>query len=220
MVELHIIVEGGTSDKNASADTTNNVESLRQSFHQFFSRVLHREDISITMGWGVINAAKEYLNGNKSDCLYIDSDLPPAEIVQWYDKMAHNENPAQVVIIPEDRRERIFFMIQEMEAWFLKQPECIEHWAKQEHYVRVQKRVNENIKEHSLIRNKDIELIAKPSEKLAQLISIYFEKDNKTKKRARYGKLKTAPYLLDALDVEPLIEADQELQRFRGTINS
>lgn len=37
MVNLNIIVEGGTFDPNAGEDTFNNVEALRESLNKFFS---------------------------------------------------------------------------------------------------------------------------------------------------------------------------------------
>ena len=45
MVNLNIIVEGGTFDPNAGEETFNNVEALRESLNKFFSRLLKREDI-------------------------------------------------------------------------------------------------------------------------------------------------------------------------------
>ena len=52
----------------------------------------------------------------------------------------------------------------------------------------------------------------KPSDKLATIFKVYFEKKGKS---ARYGKLKTAPALLDALNTSSLLPLDNELQRFK-----
>ena len=41
MVRLNLIVEGGVYTDNVSAETASNVESLRQSLHKFFNRVLN-----------------------------------------------------------------------------------------------------------------------------------------------------------------------------------
>ena len=41
----------------------------------------------------------------------------------------------------------------------------------------------------------------------------------KNKKAAKYGKLKTAPGLLDALNVTALISLDDELRRFYLFVN-
>lgn len=105
-------------------------------------------------------------------------------------------------------------MVQEMEAWFLKQPECLDRWAELEGYSR--KDAEFNISNHSLIKGKDIELISKPSEKLALIMRRFFFKGSKA---AKYGKLKTSPQLLDSLDIGSLLPLDLELQRFLSVIN-
>ena len=104
----------------------------------------------------------------------------------------------------------MFFMIQEMEAWFLKYPECMEKWAQKEGYNRQDK--GEDISQHSLLKGKVIEEISKPSEKIRTLMKKYFKKG---KKGASYGKLKTSPGLLDEIDTNVLIAKDTELQRFK-----
>ena len=63
MVNLNIIVEGGTFDSNAGEDTFNNVEALRESLNKFFSRLLKRDDISVRVdvGAGYRNATKMFV---------------------------------------------------------------------------------------------------------------------------------------------------------------
>lgn len=97
----------------------------------FFSRLLKRSDISIIvqMGWGVRAAIKQYLSGGAFDCMFVDSDCPKGELETWYESFQNNEYPETSIIIPENRRSGIFFMIQEMEAWMLKQPECLDRWG-------------------------------------------------------------------------------------------
>lgn len=212
MVKLNIIVEGGVQLSNASADTASNVEALRQSFHKFFTKVLNVDNLDITvfMGWGCRMAAKRFLNESNESCLFVDSDAPYDTRYRWFDRLVNEVNPEKTIIIPDVQKQTVFFMIQEMEAWFLKQPECLDRWAIAEGYGR--KDANVAISNHSLVRDKDIENISKPSEKLAIIMKRYFFKD---KKSARYGKLKTAPSLLDALDVTALMPLDRELKRFK-----
>ena len=61
MVNLNIIVEGGTLDPNVSDDTFNNVEALRESLNKLFSRLLKRDDISVRVdiGAGYRNSASK-----------------------------------------------------------------------------------------------------------------------------------------------------------------
>ena len=211
MVRLDLIIEGGVYTDNVSARTASNVESLRQSLHKFFNRILDRDDIEITifMGAGYRNAAKQFAAGNSSMGLFVDSDSPAKTKYLWFNKLVNTEHPEMTIIIPEEKKKHVFFMVQEMEAWFLKQPECLNRWAEVEGYSR--KNAELDISKHSLINGKDIESISKPSEKLALLMKRFFFKETKA---AKYGKLKDAPFLLDSLDVDSLVPLDLELQRF------
>lgn len=221
MVKLNVIIEGGVSLSHIQANIASNVESLRQSFYQFFSRLLKRSDISVViqMGWGVRAAVKQYLSNNTSDSLFVDSDCPKNKLDTWYETLQNNEYPERSIIIPAGRRSNIFFMVQEMEAWVLKQPECLDRWGINQGYIR--KREDETIANHSLIRGKDIETITKPSEKLNILIRAFFEKDLGGKRKSvSYGKLKSAPNILDEIEVDDLLPLDSELQRFRSMVNN
>lgn len=211
MVKLNLIVEGGVYTNNVSAETASNVESLRQSLHKFFTKILKRDDIEITifMGTGYRNAAKQFVGAITPVGLFVDSDLPPETKHLWFDKLTNKTNPEMTITIPQERIRYVFFMVQEMEAWFLKQPECLNRWAKSEGYNR--KNADLDIANHSLIKGKDIESISKPSDKLALIIKHFFFKGTKS---AKYGKLKHSPLLLDSLDVNSLLPKDLELQRF------
>lgn len=215
MVKLNLIVEGGVYTDNVSADTANNVEALRESLHKFFTRLLGRDDVEITifMGNGYRSAAKQFIEEQAPIGLFVDSDLPPEDKHLWFNKLNNSEYPERSIIIPQEKINSIFFMIQEMEAWFLKQPYCLEKWAQKEGYTR---KKHTSIARHSLLKNKDIEKISKPSEKLTIIMRCFFTKN---KKAAKYGKLKTAPGLLDALNVPALKMLDNELQRFCLSVN-
>ena len=216
MVKLNLIVEGGVHTQNASAETASNVESLRQSLYRFFTGILKRTDIEITifMGAGYRNAAKQFVGCSQPSGLFVDSDLPPEIKNLWFDKLINKEHAEMTIIIPEEKKQYIFFMVQEMEAWFLKQPECLDRWAISEGYSR--KDAGFDISNHSLIKGRDIESIFKPSEKLALIMKRFFYKGTKV---AKYGKLKTSPQLLDSLDIDSLLHLDSELQRFVTVIN-
>lgn len=215
MVTLRIIIEGGIHiNGNVDVDTVNNVASLRQSLNKFFSRIISSDKVSIEIiiGTGYRAAAKRFAESESDVSLYVDSDLPAEAVDGWFDKLRNEENPEKSIIIPDSKREDIYFMIQEMEAWFLKQPECIDRWVAAADLIR--KNPEEKICNHSLIRGKDIELIRKPSEKLAILIKKYVADEEG--KAIKYGKLRTAPSLLDNLDVTSLLTKDAELRRFKS----
>ena len=61
MVEIRIIVEGGGQAGASDIITANNTESLRQSLNSFFTRLLCRNDVSISVGYGYRNAAKRFI---------------------------------------------------------------------------------------------------------------------------------------------------------------
>lgn len=203
MVEISLIVEGGDISNNINAQTANNTESLRQALNKFFTRLLNRDDISIKLALvgGNRNAVKMFLKNSDETILFVDSDHSNTD--EWYKKM-------EDMNIPNHKKGNIFFMIQEMEAWFLKQLSCLDRWAEKEGYTRKQEG---DISQHSVLINKNIEDIKKPSDTLATILKVYFEKKGKS---ARYGKLKTAPALLDTLNTSDLLPLDKELQRLKN----
>ncbi len=212
MVEIRVIIEGGmVNTAVADAQTVNNSQALRQSLHRIFSKLLMKEvSIIVELGAGYRNAAKKFVQTPQSACLYVDLDDKRENQSAWFDRLA-TANPDQPIVIPVAKRSNVFFMIQEMEAWILKQPQAIDRWAAFNNYQRLH--ADEPIENHSLIAGKDIETIGKPSEKLHDLIKHYY-KDEHRNKKIRYGKLKTAPGLLDHIDPVQLRSDDSELQRF------
>ena len=218
MVELHLIVEGGGQPDDKNTSIANNTEVLRQSLNSFFSRLLGRDDISIvvSMGFSYRNAVQDFLEKNKY-YLFVDLDAPKSEKANWFEKLA-TENPNKPLCIPDERKKDVYFMIQEMEAWFLKQPQCFQKWGVAEGWQRLHP--SEKIEDHSLIVGKNIEDITKPSEKVGILMRHFFEKQIKEGKRrlAKYGKQTVAPALLDSLDAQVLEQKDSELQRFKSNI--
>jgi hypothetical protein len=213
MVEITVIIEGGivNTDK-ADTLTVDNSQLLRQSFNMIFSKLL-KKDVSIVvqLGAGYRNAASQFVKSEKSGVfLFVDLDDRKEHIPNWFTKL-ETENPDKPITILDSKKDKVFFMIQEMEAWFLKQPASIDKWGKTNNYLRLHP--TKKIEDHSLISSKDIENIAKPSEKLYDLIKHFFENERNGKK-IQYGKLKSAPGLLDQLDVSDLLKKDCELQRF------
>lgn len=214
MVNLNIIVEGGTLDPNVSDDTFNNVEALRESLNKLFSRLLKRDDISVRVdiGAGYRNAARMFVKHAANHYLYVDSD--DVDTDRWFDKL-DNPDPNKAIVIPADAKDKVFFMIQEMEAWFLKQPECLDRWGKAQGYIR-QKRGIE-IAADNQIAGKDIEGLSKPSRIVGVIVQRYFERvlPNGKPQKVKYGKLKSAPGIIDQLNEQALVAVDKELLRFK-----
>ena len=130
MVTVRIVVEGGVLSCNAEATTASNTESLRQSLHSFFTRLLSRDDISIviSLGAGYRSAVKRFQKEAAGTSLFVDSDAQKSKVNDWFVKLETENKDKQIILSPE-QKENVFFMVQEMEAWFLKQPNCFEKWA-------------------------------------------------------------------------------------------
>ena len=148
---ISIIIEGGVlANDNISAITMNNVESLRQSFYRIFNGILQEdEDISIKIipQASYKQAIKSYLVATEDTFLLIDLDMPKQQKAQWFDNLA--TLPNKPITIPDERKENIYFMIQEMEAWILKQPEAIYKWAiEYNHYLTKR---TDNLAEHTML---------------------------------------------------------------------
>jgi hypothetical protein len=111
---------------------------------------------------------------------------------------------------------KIFFMIQEMEAWIFSQVDKIEEFARNEGLIR--KRVNEDIQSNPLIKNIHPEAISKPDEKLDTIFRQYFDivkiRGNKeSRKGKRYSKTKDGSKLIGLLELKFLMRDFDEAQR-------
>ncbi|KHD08791.1 hypothetical protein PN36_15025 [Candidatus Thiomargarita nelsonii] len=111
---------------------------------------------------------------------------------------------------------KIFFMIQEMEAWILSQIDKIEEFGKTEGLIR--KRDNEDINNNSLMKNKHPEEINKPSEKLDTILRQYFDvvkirRGFERKIGKRYSKAKDGPKLIGLLNLQILMQDFDEAKR-------
>lgn len=223
MVEITIIMEGGVNEVAVAASVCDNSNALREALFHVFSEALGREDVSvrIAMSTGKRAAAKAFVQETDVVYLYTDLDAARSHRADWFIKM-ETDNPQKPIVIPEEKRDYVFFMIQEMEAWILKQPDAIERWAAANNYQHFADRGA--VSEHKLITKKDIEAIAKPSNVLADIIKQTFQSDRMRKngkkfKGVEYSKLKSASGLLSCLDVSLLVSHDLELQAFCAKVH-
>ena len=118
------------------------------------------------------------------------------------------------IVIPDERKPDVFFWIQEMEAWFLKQPQSIERWATDRNI-----KIKRAIVEDPLISGKDIEhLQHKPS----YVMKVIFQRDLENTRKGKngkiqkleYGKLRHAPRIIPYLIPQDLMANDAELRAF------
>ena len=217
---VNVYVEGGVINGNVDASTNNNSEALREELNRFMQRALHRDDISIVVKKcsGYKEAAKQFINaaGEEENYLYVDLDRTPELRDDWFRSLTEDG-----IVMPQEKTDHVSFWIQEMEAWFLKQPQAIELWAEDEGLTR-KKGQEAALNEHPSIKDKDIEhLQQKASFLMGVILRQVFAPQEKAKKSAtgkvrdlKYGKLRHAPGIIAHLNPSDLINKDSELKSF------
>lgn len=217
---VNVYVEGGVIAENVDATTSNNSEALREELNRFMQRALNRGDISIVVKKcsGFKEAAKQFINAkdNGESYLYVDLDRKPELRNEWFRSLSDDG-----IDMSSEKADHVSFWIQEMEAWFLKQPEAIERWAEDEDLARKPKQVLP-LAEHPSIKDKDIEhLQQKASFLLGVILRQVFVPKEKVRKSAsgkvrelKYGKLRHAPGIIAHLNPATLISKDTELKVF------
>jgi len=212
MVEIRIIIEGGVFPNiNTNTATISNSEKLREAFHKLLSQVVKPEmfNLIVEIGAGYKNATKsfkKYAFLDNEASLLIDLDGAKSEKEQRLNELEVTE-----------LSNRVFFMIQEMEAWILSQPAAIEKCYEDRYYrkkgnVRIMDEELELFKVHP-------EEIKNPSFKLKVLLGKYYsEMKGNVKKTKKYGKLKDAPLLIENLDIIKLIETFDDLKLLKDHI--
>jgi hypothetical protein len=219
---IRIIIEGGALPCNTNSTTNEKTiktydgsEVLREELKKFFINVLGISDISVIVTYegSNKNAAKVFVAQPEEDYLYTDLDDIPEKRAEWFDKMEKDG-----IAIPKDRKQDVFFWIQEMEAWFLKQPQCIEAWAA---VRRIE--IKTPIASDPLIAGKDIEHLAHKPSNVMKVIFRRNLKNTKTGKNGKpqklvYGKLRIAPRIIPYLNPQELVTKDSELQSFVDSV--
>lgn len=217
---VNVYVEGGIINGNVDATTINNSEALREELHRFMQRALNRNDISVVVKKcsGYKEAAKQFINAaqEEENYLYVDLDRKPELRNEWFKSLSDDG-----LVISQDKTDHVIFWIQEMEAWFLKQPVAIELWAEDEG-LKLKPGQNSPLSEHPSIKNKDIEhLQQKASYLMGVILRQVFAPQEKGRKSSsgkvrdlKYGKLRHAPGIIAHLNPTDLISKDNELKSF------
>lgn len=217
---VNVYVEGGVVNGNVDATTNSNSEALREELNRFMQRALNRDDISIVVKKcsGYKEAVKQFINANDDEesYLYVDLDRKPEMRDEWFKNLSDDG-----IEVSQEKTDHVSFWIQEMEAWFLKQPEAIESWADDENLLRKPGQ-EYPLSDHPSIKNKDIEhLQQKASFVMGVILRQVFVPQEKMRKSAsgkvrnlKYGKLRHAPGIIAHLNPVKLILKDNELESF------
>lgn len=144
---------------------------LRQGFISLFEKKLKGKMPKIIMGSNNTDTIDELSRKSqepKKRFALIDLDAPKEK----------KQNRIIELKIPEKHQKSVYFMIQEMEAWFLSQPEILDAYFRMDISKKIPKKNPEDIE--------------KPSQKLSE----YTDK--------KYHKVNDAIKLLELLDVNKL----------------
>jgi Domain of unknown function (DUF4276) len=163
---------------------------LRQGMSKLLSQLLFKNLPKMILGGGKTITIDKFKNNKlKADrfLLLIDLDKPETEIandIKEYNLTTHKED--------------VFYMIQEMESWFLSQPEILDSFYGKDlnHKLISEKMIKKNAQDFS-----------NPDEELKKL--------TRNTKRGEYHKIKHAIELLKLLDAKKL---QIEFSQFKNLI--
>lgn len=165
-----VVIEGTNNNNNGS---------LREGFGILFDKILSPRRSKLIMGEGKHQAIKKF-NSLDGSLLLCDLDGPVASV----------ENDLKLHHLWK-RKNDVFYMIQEMEAWFLSQPNILDH-----HFSA---NVSRNVPK------KPAHAIPNPAEKLMVLV--------KKVKNRKYHKVYDGCKLLKLLDPHQLYNEFPDFKR-------
>ncbi|GJM34445.1 MAG: hypothetical protein DHS20C18_34460 [Saprospiraceae bacterium] len=218
MVRITVYIEGGVlPGDNISAQTIDNSEKFRESFYQIFQELIQDNKFNLDISpSGPNKQAIKFFQKNLAKGL---NSILVIDLDETKDKKGEKYQEFGIL----DNQERVFFMVQQMEAWILSQIDKLEIYAAQEDFAR--KHVDQAIEEDPLIRGIHPEKISEPSKKLNVLLRKYFSIKKMRRGKAKespksYGKLKDGPYMIELLSVKELIETFEDVKDLKDFFNN
>lgn len=166
----YLFIEGTTDTSNGN---------LREGFNKLLVKKLGGKMPTISMGEGKRQTINKFKNSSNSNML-CDLDAHESNIT---DDMKENGI--------SDFKDSVFYMVQEMEAWFISQPEILDNF----YNFEISRRI---VKKHA-------SLFEQPDKELQRIT-----KD--TTKKA-YHKVNHGSQLLKLLDIEKLMREFPEFKR-------
>ena len=164
-------------------DTTNG--DLRQGFNKLLAQELETQMPRIIMGGNTKATLKKYRNPNLNCKNFALIDLDCME----------SEKPTVLISHELNESDQVYFMIQEMETWFLSQPSILDAFYGEQISHKIPK--------------KDVKLINSPDEFLQNL--------TKATRKGKYHKVNHGVALLNLLNAKTLIN---DFNDFSGLIEN
>jgi len=160
---------------------TNDISNgnLRQGFNKLLAKKLEGKMPTISMGDGKKQTIDKFKNSYNSNIL-CDLDAPETNISN---DLRENEI--------SDLRDSVFYMIQEMEAWFISQPEILDNF----YNADISKRL---VKKHA-------SLFEEPDKELQRI--------TRDTARKTYHKVNHGALLLKMLNIDKLMQDFPEFKR-------
>lgn len=165
---------------------------LREGFHKLLQKKLNGQMPSFKMGGNAPESRKKFEQHPGNTFLLIDLDGHEST---KNDQLKH--------ISIEKKREGVFFMIQEMEAWFLSQPDVIKT------HFDPKNKLSANL---SNLKNQNPMLIVDPLKQLSELVKKQFNRS--------YHKVNDGVKLLANLNADELMHAFPEFNRLITTLQA
>lgn len=185
MVKKILFIEGAKDDTNGN---------LREGFHKLLEQKLEGNMPRIKMANGVTEANKTFLNNYKNKRLSKESYL----LIDLDDVESEKEETLKRYNL-QSSKEVVFFMIQEMEGWFISQPNILDDFYNDDISQRITKK---NYKEFE-----------DPAEYLQKLTK-------KNSKRQKYHKVKHGVELLKRLNAHDLVNNSTEFKELIKQLQS
>ncbi|HHH49540.1 MAG TPA: DUF4276 family protein [Saprospiraceae bacterium] len=214
MAVITIFIEGGVlAHDNQTIQTLDNSESLRESFYKLLTQKFSPKDFTLEIEIGgpnnqAIIFLQEAVAKNQDSFAIVDLDAPTNQRKKKISEFGIND---------ENISKRIIFMVQEMEAWILSQPDKIESCFQ---YLK-RRKSNIKLSDDAILKNRHPESINKPSDKLHTLLGRYFQIEKKGKlKKKKYKKLKDGADLLELLDYHQLEQVFSDVNHLSESLKN
>jgi len=206
MTDILIMVEGG------SFEQPKKTRLLRNAIRKLLAQKISTQEINLIVDprSGDRRVAKDFKIAPENALLLVDMDGTATKL----------ENRLKYLNIEQEHTEnRVFFMIQKMEAWILSQPDILQEYVKKEYLTYKRRREEKAIEDDDILKNKHPQDIEEPDKKLHILLGRYFlEKD---KKKVKYeSKLTTGAALLELLDIQKLSNTFTDVKKLLEAIET